>query len=486
MIRFVVRCVVCGGAWVEETDTKLDALTHVRLTVGHPCPDATFVAESIGYDSTLRSCRTGELANEYRDRAPPPEARRSVRSVHCRGSVSPVCACPVCKGAHHGELRLCETRRAGRPRHALRRDRGRETEGRLAREEEHVSANGAGDYAAFLDAQDATRRWHGFRPRPSMPDFLFGFQTALVEWAIAQGPRGASSPTAASARRRCNWSGPRTSHRHTGKPVLIADAAGGVASRRKREAAKFGIDAGVSRDGVGPAAPITITNYERLQHFDRRRLRRRGLRRVEHPSSPSTASGAAIVTEFMRKMPYRLLCTATAAPNDYIELGTSSEALGYLGHMDMLGRFFEPEQRSRHQGPLARPRRAAPLRGQQWRFKGHAEEPFWRWVASWARAHAQTVRPRLRRRRVHPAAARAPPARRRRRERRARTRCSTCPAIGLHEEREEPRRTITERCEQVAELVDHAEPAVAWCHLNAEGDLLDEADPRRRPGDRLG
>jgi hypothetical protein len=52
----------------------------------------------------------------------------------------------------------------------------------------------------------------------------------------------------------------------------------------------------------------------------------------------------AAITEFMRKMRYRLLCTATAAPNDYIELGTSSEALGYLGYMDMLGQFFKNDQ----------------------------------------------------------------------------------------------------------------------------------------------
>ena len=45
-------------------------------------------------------------------------------------------------------------------------------------------------------------------------------------------------------------------------------------------------------------------------------------------------------------MKYRLLCTATAAPNDYIELGTSSEALGYLGHMDMLNRFFTNKQKN--------------------------------------------------------------------------------------------------------------------------------------------
>ena len=111
MIRFVVRCVVCGGAWVEETDTKLDALTHVRLTVGHPCPDATFVAESIGYDSTLRSCRTGELANEIGIGLRRPKPGEC--GVHCRGSVSPVCACPVCKGAHHGELRLAKPAEPG-------------------------------------------------------------------------------------------------------------------------------------------------------------------------------------------------------------------------------------------------------------------------------------------------------------------------------------------------------------------------------------
>ena len=81
-------------------------------------------------------------------------------------------------------------------------------------------------------------------------------------------------------------------------------------------------------------------------------------------------------------MPYRLLCTATAAPNDYVELGTSSEALGYLGHMDMLARFFtNKDKTSKAMG--GRWRSSA---GQEWRFKGHAEEPFWRWVSSWARA----------------------------------------------------------------------------------------------------
>jgi superfamily II DNA/RNA helicase len=52
------------------------------------------------------------------------------------------------------------------------------------------------------------------------------------------------------------------------------------------------------------------------------------------------------------------------------------------------------------------------------------------------------------------------------------------PAIGLHEQREERRRTITERCDKVAELVNGTgKPALVWCHLNKEGDRLAEIIP---------
>ena len=51
------------------------------------------------------------------------------------------------------------------------------------------------------------------------------------------------------------------------------------------------------------------------------------------------------------------------------------------------------------------------------------------------------------------------------------------PAIGLQEEREERRRTLAERCEFAAELVNHDRPAVIWCHMNPEGDLLERIIP---------
>jgi hypothetical protein len=244
----------------------------------------------------------------------------------------------------------------------------------------------------------------------------------------------------------------------------------------EQEAAKFGIEAAISRDGSLPA-PLVITNYERLEKFDQDKV---GGLVCDESSAIKAFDGArrALVTDFMRKMEYRLLATATAAPNDYTELGTSSEALGYLGHVDMLSRFFVNDnktidQKGQWKG-FAAPRQWT---RQQWRFKGHASEPFWRWVSSWARAARRPsdlgfdddgfILPPLEYRQhvVRP---------------RAKADDGTLfevPAVGLHEERAELRRTVTERCEQAAELLDGVKTGIAWCHLNPEGDLLTRLIP---------
>ena len=183
----------------------------------------------------------------------------------------------------------------------------------------------------------------------------------------------------------------------------------------------------------------------------------------------------AAITEFMRRVPYRLLATATAAPNDYIELGTSSEALGELGHMDMLGRFFVNDQNNSSHRLMHR-QRFAHTEGSRWRFKGHAEQPFWRWVASWARAlrkpsdlgysdEGYNLPPLEEREHIVAPRAAAP------------GRLFDTLAVGLAEQREEQRRTIPERCEKAAALVDHDQPAMVWCHLNDEGNLLERIIP---------
>jgi hypothetical protein len=209
-----------------------------------------------------------------------------------------------------------------------------------------------------------------------------------------------------------------------------------------------------------------VTNYERLHLFDRGQF---GGVVCDESSAIKAFDGVrrAQVTEFLRTVPYRLLGTATAAPNDYVELGTSSEALGYLGYQDMIARFFTNKERS----GTNRGGRWRPSAGEEWRFRGHAEVPFWRWIASWARAlrrpsdlgyeDGRFVLPPLETRRHVVEARTAQPGT-----------LFDAPVTGLHAEREETRRTITERCEVAAAVLEGADHGVAWCHLNAESSLL--------------
>jgi hypothetical protein len=253
------------------------------------------------------------------------------------------------------------------------------------------------------------------------------------------------------------------------------------------EGEKFGIACQRVRDGMLGPPGIYVTNYEQLHKFSSD-----GLSGVvcDESSILKHFSGATqkAVTRFMAKVPYRLLCTATAAPNDYTELGTSSEALGALGHSDMLTRFFVMEDAKRSRFNDVKLARAANANhfaklsyrvSQQiskWRMKGHAQIPFWRWVCSWSRACRMpsdlgfanerfqlpplTVANHIIKSQ-HPLEGMLFPV----------------PAVGLREERDERRKHLQERCELVAALADHRDPVVVWCHLNVEGDLLEQIIP---------
>ena len=330
------------------------------------------------------------------------------------------------------------------------------------------------DYAAFLERKRHHGADGGFEP-VWMPDFLFDFQRALVEWALLKG-RAAIFADCGLGKTPMQLVWAENVVRKTGKPVLILTPLA-VAAQTVREAEKFGIEAARSRDGSDQTAPITVTNYERLHHYEPD-----GFAGVvcDESSAIKAFDGQrrAQVTEFMRTVPYRLLCTATAAPNDYIELGTSSEALGELGQMDMLNRFFKnannTSDRKGHWKGHGAPRA---FHAQRWRFKGHAEQPFWRWVSSWARALRKPSDLGFSDDRFA-----LPPLVEREHIVETRT-CAdgmlfALPARNMWEERDERRRTIADRCERAAALVaDTGSPAVVWCHLNAEGDALEEMMP---------
>ena len=313
-------------------------------------------------------------------------------------------------------------------------------------------------YADFLAAKAQLEGDHGFQPE-SLPDWLYDFQRDLVDWACRKG-RGALFADCGMGKTPMQLAWAEQVHSRTDGRVLIVTPLA-VSRQTAIEADKFAVDAVISRDGT-PAGPITITNYDRLHLFDRTDYN--GIV-LDESSAIKAFDGERrkIVTEFARKMPYRLLATATAAPNDYIELGTSSEALGYLGHMDMLSRYFTNGQQT---SKVVRN-----WTGDKWRFKGHAETPFWRWVASWARALRKPSDlgysddgfdlPELVVRQQVIAARESDPER-----------LFDMPAIGLREERAEMSRTVDERCEAAASAIEDADSAVMWCNLNRESERL--------------
>lgn len=325
-------------------------------------------------------------------------------------------------------------------------------------------------YEEFLFSKQQLSGNFGFKPL-FIPDMAFDFQKKLLEWITLKG-RGAVFADCGLGKSLIELAFAQNVVEKTNGNVLFLTPLA-VGAQMELESEKFQIEAKRSRDGK-IKSKITITNYEQLHHFN------------PHDFAGVICDESSILKNFngkykheinifMRKVPYRLLATATAAPNDFIELGTSSEALGYLGYMDMLGKFFKNDQNN-----CATNRRGRFTEETKWRLKGHAHEQFWRWITSWARAvrfpsdigfsdegyvlpelneieHEMKIQGRFIEG-VLPG--------------------FETPAHGLKEQREERRATITDRCEKAAEIINgYDDFSVAWCNLNDEGDLLEKLIP---------
>lgn len=328
-------------------------------------------------------------------------------------------------------------------------------------------------YQEFLQGKAQDGNFEGFEPI-WIPGQMFDFQGSLLDYHVRKG-KSAALLDCGMGKTLISLAWAENVVRKVNRPVLVLTPLA-VAEQFVLEGGKFGIEA--RRTDGKIYRGINITNYEKLHHFDPADFA--GCV-CDESSAIKSMNGKrrAMVTEFLRTLPYRLMATATAAPNDYTELGTQAEALGVMGALDMMNRFFRNDQNTSDTKKLTRKpiNQGGPV-SSGWRFKGHAEQPFFRWVCSWARAgrkpsdlgpfsDAEFVLPPLIER-----------------EHIIETRTLAdgylipLPASNLAEEREERRRTIQERCEMAAELVAHTgKPFIIWCHLNDEGDLLEKMIP---------
>jgi SNF2 family DNA or RNA helicase len=297
-----------------------------------------------------------------------------------------------------------------------------------------------------------------------MPDLMFDYQKYVTEYAVKKG-RCAVFLDTGLGKTIIELTIATNYVRHTNKPVLIITPLA-VAFQFIKEAEKFGIDdIEYSKDGV-VRTKIVVCNYERLEKFNSSDF---DCVILDESSIIKNFNGAtkSYVTGFLKKVKYRFLFTATPAPNDYIEFGTSSEALGYLPYMDMLQKFFRNNENN------IRPQEI----GSKWYLKPHAKDTFFSWLVLWS-IHMKMPSDLGFSDENHELPELIENIHEVKNE-------SNWVINGQHmmfnsiartmtEVRQEQQGSERERCEKAVEL--SSDVCVYWCNFNNEGDLLDELD----------
>lgn len=217
---------------------------------------------------------------------------------------------------------------------------------------------------AYLDFVSRKRRlWRGVpmqTARP-LPDAMFSFQRFATEWAMRKG-RAAMFADCGLGKTimQLAWAS------QIDGPVLVL-APLAVAEQTQREGVRFGIASRIAHDSSDIQDGINICNYEKLHRLEGCEFAGLVLDESSILKAMDGKTSSTLIERF-REVPYKLACSATPAPNDYMELGMHAEFLGVMSRAEMLAKFFV------HDGAET----------QVWRLKGHARNEFWRWVCSWA------------------------------------------------------------------------------------------------------
>jgi len=221
------------------------------------------------------------------------------------------------------------------------------------------------EYADFLKTKQMAFHESGFDyPVEKINAKLFDWQKDIVHWAIKKG-KAALFEDCGLGKTPQQLEYARIVHERTNKDVLIV-APLAVSQQTKREGQKFCIDVNIARSQIEVKRGINVTNYEILEHFDAAAFS--GIVLDESSILKHQSSKTRQYLTDTWKMQYQLACTATPAPNDFMELGNHSDFFGIMTQPEMLSTFFVHDG-----GDTAK-----------WRLKGHAEDKFWEWIASWA------------------------------------------------------------------------------------------------------
>ncbi|MBQ1776656.1 MAG: helicase [Acidaminococcaceae bacterium] len=219
-------------------------------------------------------------------------------------------------------------------------------------------------YEDFLKTKQLVVEPCGFECEDRNPK-LFDWQNDVVRWALRKG-KAAIFAGCGNGKTACQLQWAQKVHEHDGGNILIL-APLAVAQQTKREGEKFGIPVTVCRSQSDVHPGVNITNYEMLHHFEPDKFC--GIVLDESSVLKQKMGKTSLnLREVFAKTPYKLCCTATPSPNDFMELGTHAEFLGVMKQTEMLATFFV------HDGGET----------QKWRLKGHAEKKFFEWVAGWA------------------------------------------------------------------------------------------------------
>jgi superfamily II DNA or RNA helicase len=282
---------------------------------------------------------------------------------------------------------------------------------------------------------------------------LFDYQHDIVKWALKKGKSAVFAGTGLGKTRiQLAWA-----DLVGGRVLIFAPLA--VACQTVQEGKEIGIEVNLCKENADVKDGINITNYDRMERFDLSRFD--GIVLDESSILKSqTGKTRNWLIENCSDIPYKLCCTATPAPNDYMELGNHSEFLGCMTEMEMLAMFFIHDG-----GDTAK-----------WRLKKHAVKVFWEWVASWAVMMvnpadlgydgSQFILPKMNIT-----------------QQEVKTEVTTGSLFAVEaktlQERQQARRdSLKERVAACAEIVNNSdEQFLVWCNLNVESELIAKSIP---------